>query len=65
MKIRKANLTIFFSYLSLATEEKYRYARLKLDEKAYYWWKIIIDYVDIDFSCKVFFVLGMLCTFIQ
>ena len=27
--------------------------------------KTSIDYVNHGFSCKVFFVLGMLCTFIQ
>jgi len=27
--------------------------------------KTTIDYVDLGFSCKVFFMLGMLCAFIQ
>ena len=35
----KINFEGFFSYFSLTTEGKYHYARLKLDEEAYYWWR--------------------------
>jgi len=33
------NLKKFFSYFSLASEKKYRYAQMKLVEKAYCWEK--------------------------
>jgi len=33
------NLEDFFRFFSLTLEQKCRYARIKLDEEAYYWWK--------------------------
>jgi len=55
----------FFSYFELTTEEKCRCARLRLMEKPNIGGMTTISYMNLDFSCKVFFMLGMLCTFIQ
>jgi len=36
-KERTNHLEYLFSYFSLTTEQKYRYAQMKLDGKAYWW----------------------------
>ena len=57
-KAWESDLEDFFSYFFLTTEKNVAMSNLSWMEKLIIGGEITIDYVDIDLSCKAFFVLS-------
>ena len=61
----ESDLGDFFNYFSLTTEKNAIVSDLSWMEKLIIGGETTINYVDIGLSCRAFFVLGMLHTFIH